>query len=55
MNVNDLDLGIVLEVFAQFGYIHVHAPAIEISVATPYLLQRLFARQKIIEMFGKHF
>ena len=43
VNVHNLDLGIVLQILAQFGNIHVHTAAIEVGVAAPDALQRLFA------------
>ena len=51
MYIDDLDVGIVLQVFSQFGNVYVHAAAIEIGIAAPDLLQRLFAGQQIIQMF----
>jgi len=55
MYIDNLDLVIILQVFAQFGNIYVHAAAIKIRIAAPDLFQRLFPRQQVIHMLGQHF
>lgn len=43
MNIHNFDIGIVFQVFTQFGNVYVHAAAIEVGIATPYFLQGQFA------------
>jgi hypothetical protein len=43
MDVHDLDLGIVFQVFTELGDIHIHTAAIEIGIASPDFLQSLIA------------
>ena len=45
---------IVLQIFAELGYVNVHAAAIEVGIAAPYPLQCGFARQQIVLVFAKH-
>ena len=55
MNIHDLNIGIVFQIFAQFGNVHVHAAAIEVSVAAPDFFQGMFSRQKIVHVLASIF
>jgi hypothetical protein len=54
LNIHDLDIRIVFQVFTQFGNIYIHAASIEIGIAAPDLFQGALAWQQVILMFGKH-
>ena len=48
MNVDDLDLGIVLQVLTQLGDIHIHRTGIEVVVVDPDGLQGEVALQDLV-------
>ncbi len=43
MDVHDFDLGVVFEVFAEFGDENVHAAGVEVAVVAPDLFEGVFA------------
>ena len=45
MNIHDLDLRIIFQVFSQFGNIYIHTAAIEIGITAPYFFQCLLPWQ----------
>jgi hypothetical protein len=55
MDINDLYIAVDLQVFAQFGNIHIHTPAIEIGIAAPDFFQSGFPWQQIVHMLAEHF
>ena len=42
------------QVFAELGYIHIHAAAIEVSVAAPDTFERELPGKQVIFIFAKH-
>ena len=54
MDVDDLYVGIHLEVFAEFGDIDIHASRSEIAVVLPDFLEGAATVHKLVEVHGKH-
>lgn len=50
MNVDDLNLGVALEVFAQFGDIDIHTTSSEVAVILPDFLKRVGTVDELIEI-----
>src|ERR1700743_3489159 len=50
-----VDMGVGLEIFPQFGDEHIHASAQEIVVLAPYIQQDLFSFEDPVGVFAKEF
>ena len=48
MDIHDLDLWIIFQVFPEFCDVNIHASSIEIGIAAPDLFQRLLPWQQVI-------
>ena len=35
MNIDNLDIGIIFQILAQLGNIHIHASSVKVSIAAP--------------------
>ena len=55
MDIDDLNIGIFLEVFSQFRDVHIHASCIEIIVISPNFLQCQLSLQQIVFVLTEHF
>ena len=53
MDVDDLDRGIVFEVFTQFGDVNVHASCIEVVVVDPNCFQSEISFENLVYMGAK--
>ena len=53
MDIDDLDIRIIFEILAQFGYEDIHGARSKIVVFTPDLCQRLVACQYVIQVQAK--
>lgn len=43
VNVHNLDHGIVFQILAKLGKVHIHAAAVEVSITVPDTFQGLFS------------
>lgn len=55
MDVHDFNIAVVLQVFPEFGDIHIHTPAVKISITAPYFFKCLFTGEEVVLVFGEHF
>ena len=55
MDIDDLNIGIFLEVFSQFRDVYIHASAVKIIVISPNFLQCQLSLQQIFFVLTEHF
>ena len=55
VNIHDLDLWIIFQVFPEFGNVNIHTSSIKIGIAAPDTFQRLFSWKQVVHMLAKHF